>query len=93
MIQFIEGRLIKKEEFSSKYFHFIDLIGKALFNCSKANLSNTFRVTSEKEAILIIRALIMLSERPFVEEDPIAGTIEHRRIVIESFVRLFGKVS
>ena len=93
VIQFIEGRLIKKEEFSSKYFHFMDPLGKALFNCSKTNLSNTFRVLTEKEAILMIRALIMVSERPFVEEDPIVGTIEHRRIVIESFVRLFGKVS
>jgi hypothetical protein len=32
----------------------------------------------------------MIVERPFVEEDSIAGSNEHRRIAIESFVRLFG---
>lgn len=35
VIQFIEGRLIKRDQFSSRYFHFIDPIAEALFKNSK----------------------------------------------------------
>jgi hypothetical protein len=90
VIQFIESRLIKRDQFSSKYFHFLDSIAEALFKNSKINTINTFRVVTENEARLICRSFLMIVERPFVEEEPIAGSNEHRRIVIESFVRLFG---
>jgi len=63
----------------------------ALFLCSKKNTTNTFREVTEHEAKLIVRSFVMISERPFVEEDPIAGSKEHRRITVESIVRLFGK--
>ena len=90
MIQFIESRLIKRDQFSSKYFHFVDPIAEALFKYGQKNTSNTFRVATEYEAKLIIRSFVMIVERPFVEKDPIAGSREHRRIAVESFVRLFG---
>jgi len=91
VIQFIESRFIKKNQFSSKYFHYADPIAHALVKSQKTNTSNTFRKVTEKEAKLIVRSLIMILERPFVEEDPIAGSKEHRRIVTESFVGLLGK--
>jgi hypothetical protein len=91
VVQFIESRLIKRDQFSSKYFHFIDPIGLALFENSQKNTSNTLRELSEIEAKLLVRAFIMMAERPFAEEDPIAGSSQHRKIVFESFVRLFGK--
>jgi hypothetical protein len=90
VIQFVEGRLIKRDQFSSKYFHYLDPIAEALFKNSKINTSSTFREITENEARLICRSFVMIVERPFVEEDPIAGSNEHRRIAIESFVRLFG---
>ena len=91
VIQYIESRLIKREQFSSKYFHYLDPIAGALFLCSKKNTSNTFREVTEHEAKLIVRSFVIIGERPFVEEDPIAGSKEHRRITVESIVRLFGK--
>ena len=91
VIQYIESRLIKREQFSSKYFHYLDPIAGALFLCSKKNTSNTFREVTEHEAKLIVRSFVMIGERPFVEDDPIAGSKEHRRITVESIVRLFGK--
>ena len=91
VMQYVESRLIKRDQFSSKYFHFIDPISLALFKHSRKNTSNTFREFTENEAKLIFRSFIMIAERPFAEEDPIAGTKEHRRIAIESFVRLFGR--
>jgi hypothetical protein len=90
VIQFVEGRLIKRDQFSSKYFHYLDPIAEALFKNSKINTSSTFRVVTENEARLMCRSFVMVVERPFVEEDAIAGSNEHRRIAIESFVRLFG---
>ena len=90
VIQFVESRLIKRDQFSSKYFHFLDPIADALFKNSKINTSNTFREVTETEARLMCRSFVMIVERPFVEEDPIAGSNDHRSIAIESFVRLFG---
>ena len=90
MILFVEGRLIKRDQFSSKHFYYLDAIAEALFKNSKINTSNTFRAVAENEARLICRSFVMIVERPFVEEDSIAGSNEHRRIAIESFVRLFG---
>lgn len=90
VIQFVEGRLIKRDQFSSKYFHYLDPIADALFKNSKINTSSTFREITENEARLMCRSFVMVVERPFVEEDAIAGSNEHRRIAIESFVRLFG---
>lgn len=90
VIQFVESRLIKRDQFSSKHFHYLDPIAEALFKNSKINTSNTFRAVTETEARLICRSFVMILERPFVEEDPVAGSKEHQRIVIESFVRLFG---
>jgi AcrR family transcriptional regulator len=90
VIQYVESRLIKRDQFSSKYFHFLDPLADALFKHSKKNTSNTFRETTENEAKLMVRSFIMIVERPFAEEDPIAGSKEHRRITLQSFVRLFG---
>ena len=90
VIQFVESRLIKRDQFSSKYFHFIDPIGLALFKNSQKNTSNTFREITENEARILTRSFIVIAERPFAEEDPIAGSNEHRKMVIESLVRLFG---
>jgi hypothetical protein len=90
VMQFAESRLIKRDQFSSKYFHFIDPIGLALFKNSQKNTSNTFREITENEARILTRSFIVIAERPFAEEDPIAGSHEHRKMVIESLVRLFG---
>jgi hypothetical protein len=90
VIQFIESRLIKRDQFSLQYFHYFDPIALALLKHSKKNTTHTFRKLTAMEAKLILRSFIMIVERPFVEEDPIAGSNQHRKIAIESFVRLFG---
>ena len=90
VIQFIESRLIKRDQFSLQYFHYFDPIALALLKHSKKNTTHTFRKLTAMEAKLILRSFIMIVERPFVEEDPIALSNQHRKIAIESFVRLFG---
>ena len=91
VIRFIEGRLVKRNQFSSSYYHFIDIASDALFKVHKKNTSNTFGTFTEVEMKLFTRALMRVCERPFVEEDPIAGTKEHNKIAIKAFIRLFGK--
>jgi hypothetical protein len=90
VIQFIESRLIKRDQFSAQYFHYFDPIALALLKHSKKNTTHTFRKFTAMEARLVLRSFVMIVERPFVEEDPIAGSNQHRKIVIGSFVRLFG---
>jgi len=90
VMQYVESRLIKRDQFSSKFFHFLDPVAEALFKHSKKNTSHTFREMTENETKLMVRSFIMIGERPFAEEDPIAGSKEHRRITLQSFVRLFG---
>lgn len=46
---------------------------------------------TKDETTLILRQLTFLVERPFIEGNPIAGTAEHRRIVIDAITRLLGK--
>jgi hypothetical protein len=91
VIRFIESRLMKRNQFSSGYYHFIDIASDALFKVHKKNISNTFGTFTKVEMKLFTRALMRVCERPFVEEDPIAGTKEHKKIAIKAFVRLFGK--
>ena len=90
VIQFIESRLIKRDQFSLQYFHYFDPIALALLKHSKKNTTHTFKKLTAMEAKLILRSFVMIVERPVVEEDPIAGSNQHRKIAIESFVRLFG---
>jgi hypothetical protein len=90
VIQFIESRLIKRDQFSLQYFHYFDPIALALLKHSKKNTTHTFKKLTAMEAKLILRSFVMIVERPFVEEDPVAGSNQHRKIAIESFVRLFG---
>jgi hypothetical protein len=61
------------------------------FQEAARNGTNTFREPDEIELRLILRSLLIFVERPFIYSDPIAGTTEHRRIVIHNFVRLLGR--
>jgi hypothetical protein len=56
-----------------------------------ANQSNTFRKMSTDETRLVMRSMQALIERPFINNDPIAGSVEHRQIAVKSLIRLWGK--
>ena len=55
------------------------------------NKTNTFRKMTHNETRMIFNLGQTLIERPFIYNDPIAGSEEHRSIIIESFVKLLGK--
>jgi hypothetical protein len=46
---------------------------------------------SQDETRMIFKSMLTLIERPFINNDPIAGNNEHRRIAIEALIRLLGK--
>jgi AcrR family transcriptional regulator len=90
VIQYYEHRVAVKIGFHED-FDRIDAMVKPFLATSQNNRTNTFRQMNEIEMRLILRSLLFFVERPFVYDDPIAGTIEHRKIAIENSVRLLGQ--
>jgi AcrR family transcriptional regulator len=91
VMRFFESRYTKMKGLPSDYFTYMDFIVDPYLEASHLNKTNTFRQLSRNEATLLLRQLCLLIERPFMEDSPIAGTEEHRKIVIDSIIRLLGK--
>ena len=91
VMRFFESRFTKAKGLSADYFTYMDFIVEPYLEASKRNKTNTFRQLSIGEAGLLLRQLCMLIERPFMENNPIAGTKEHRQIVVDTIIRLLGK--
>jgi len=91
VIRFFEDRLTKLSALPPDFYTTIDILAKPFVETALRNQTHTFRVISEDEAILLLRTTLTIIRRPFIIEDPIAGTEEHRRIAIDSLVRLFGR--
>jgi AcrR family transcriptional regulator len=89
VIRYYEHRMALKIGFHED-FDRVDAVVQPFLRAAQKNSSNTFRTLSETEMRLILRALLFLVERPFLYNDPIAGTVEHRRIAIENSVRMLG---
>lgn len=91
VMRFFESRYTKMNGLTHDYFSYTDcLVEPYLEACSK-NKTNTFRKLSKNEAALLLKQLCFLVERPFMEDNPIAGTEEHRKVTKEAIIRLLGK--
>ncbi len=91
VMQFFENRITKREGLLVDYFSYFDCFVEPYLESAQRNKTDTFRQMTKDEATLIIRHLCLMAERPFVEGNPIAGTAEHRRIVVNAITRLLGK--
>jgi len=91
VIRYFDDRSAKKNGFDPDFFNYSDAFVKPFIETAKRNKTNTFRLFSEAEGRLIFRSTMIFGERPFVEGNPIAGSKEHRRIVIENLTRLLGR--
>jgi hypothetical protein len=91
VIRFFEDRLLKKNGYEKKFYNYVDILAKAYIESANKNQTSTFKIVSESEAILIFRSSLAFAERPFVDENPIAGSSDHRRIAIDSLVRMLAK--
>jgi len=89
VIRYYEHKMAVKIGFHED-FDRIDAIVQPFLALSRTNKSNTFRPLDETEMRLVLRSLLFLVERPFVYDDPIAGTAEHRKIAVDNSVRMLG---
>ena len=91
IMRFFENRITKRYGLTTDYFAYLDSFIEPYLLAIQENKTNTFRQLSRNEATLLLRQLCLMIERPFMEDSPIAGTEEHRKIVIDSIIRLLGK--
>jgi len=91
VIRYYENKLIKRDGYRSDFFDFSNIFVEPYLNMVSLNKTNTFRKMTQNEAQVTWRLVQPLIERPFVNNDPIAGSEKHRNVAIENLVRLFGK--
>jgi len=91
IMQFFENRITKRYGLTTDYFAYLDCFAEPYLIAVQENKTNTFRQLTRNEASLLLRQLCLLIERPFMENSPIAGTEEHRRITKDTIIRLLGK--
>ena len=91
VMRFFENRITKMNGLTPDYYAYMDCLVEPYLAATSKNQTDTFRELSISEASLLLRQICLLLERPFMEDNPIAGTQEHRRIVIDMVIRLLGK--
>jgi len=91
VMRFYDDRYTKKYGLTTNYFDYIDLMVEPYLETCRRNQTDTFRILSKEEARLAFRAILMISERIFAQHDPIAGTAEHRRILVDLATRMLAK--
>ena len=91
VMRFYDQKLTLKHGLTANYFDYIDVLIEPYLELSQRNETNTFRVLSFEEARFIFKCVLMLGERPFANDDPIAGTERHRKIAVENLMRLLAK--
>jgi hypothetical protein len=91
VMRFYDQRFTRKYGLSADYFDYIDILNIPYYELCQKNETNTFRALSLEEIRHIFKCALMLTERLFANEDPIAGTDKHREIAIKNLMRLLAK--
>jgi hypothetical protein len=91
VIKFHDQKFTKVYGLTTDYFDWINVFVAPYVKLCQRNQTNTFKVVSIDEARFMFKAIHAIVERPFATNDPIAGTAEHRRIVVEMMTRLMAK--
>ncbi|MBT8536497.1 hypothetical protein G6715_01705 [Polynucleobacter paneuropaeus] len=91
VMRFFKIRFSKLNGLPPDYFLYTDALVAPYLESSHKNKTGTFRQMSKNEASLLIRQTCLMEEGPFIEDNPIAGTEEHRQIAIGAIIRLLGK--
>lgn len=88
VMKFFESRLLRRAKDSKDLINHSEIVVPSLISLSARNQSGTFRVVDQKNAKFIVRTLAALVERPFLEDDAIAGTKEHRDQAVDLIYRV-----
>jgi hypothetical protein len=91
VMQFYDQRFTLKYGLTANYFDYVDVLVEPYVEMSSNNETDTFRKMSYNEAKMNLRAMLILTERPFAEGNPIAGNAEHRTIAVEACIKLLQK--
>ena len=91
VMQFYDQRFTLKYGLTGNYFDYVDVLVEPYVEMVSKNESDTFKKMSHNEAKLNLRAMLILTERPFAEGNRIAGTAEHRKIAVEACTKLLQK--
>ena len=68
----------------------IDVLIDPLIECRKRNKSNSFRKIEEAEMRLLLRSLQAFIRTPFLENQAIAGTLDHKKLTLDLCQKLFS---
>jgi len=91
VMQFYDQRFTLKYGLTANYFDYVDVLVEPYIEMVSKNETDTYRRMSYNEAKMNLRAMLILTERPFAEGNPIAGTAEHRKIAVEACIKLLQK--
>jgi hypothetical protein len=91
VIKFHDQKFTKTYGLTPDYFDWINVFVEPYVELCQRNQTNTFKVVSKDEARFMFKAIHAVLERPFATDDPLAGTAEHRHIVVEMLTRFMAK--
>ena len=81
---------LKRSQDPEKFHAIADLLVPPFLDAMQKNTSASFRQIDENELRILLRMTQQAIGAPFMEQDPIAGTAEHRKIAINSCCALFN---
>ena len=64
-----------------------------LISSQRRNMTGTFRELESDVLLMLLKTCFAIIRRPFLEQDPIAGTQKHRDLAIDTMARLLGNQS
>jgi len=89
-IQYLFQLMLKKSEEPEKFNLIIDILIEPLIECRKRNKTNSFREIEEDEMRLLLRSLQAFIKSPYLENQPIAGTMLHKKLTLDLCQKLFS---
>ena len=89
-IQYLFQLMLKKSEEPEKINLIIDVLIEPLIECRKRNKTNSFREIEEDEMRLLLRSLQAFIKSPYLENQPTAGTLLHKKLTIDLCQKLFS---
>jgi len=89
-IQYLFQLMLKKSEEPEKFNLIIDILIEPLIECRKRNKTNSFKEIEEDEMRLLLRSLQAFIKSPYLENQPIAGTMLHKKLTLDLCQKLFS---
>jgi hypothetical protein len=89
-IQYLFQLMLKKSEEPEKFNLIIDILIEPLIECRKRNKTNSFKEIEEDEMRLLLRSLQAFIKSPYLENQPIAGTLLHKKLTLDLCQKLFS---